>query len=319
MQLVVLWEFVLATNLESNNFKCKFCKICLGRGCVGNMPGMGGVNNSENFILNCDDWDKISISESALKNQVSVENLGIAPVTGAVQNIGFANEEDFYFPYFSAAKNAGITICVGDGAPDEKLKLGLSAIQKLNEKAYFFLKPYSNEKLFERINWIRSSAVAIGIDIDAYNIISMRNQAKLEKKSAEQLNEFRKYSKLPLILKGVFTNEDIELCKIVKPEIIVVSNHGGRVQTEKGSTAEFLRKNAKTLKSCCAELWVDGGIRKNRDIKVAIALGATKCLAARPFIARLCEGIKAESESNAVSAMQSGISKMENEICKMIE
>lgn len=299
-------------NATKNAFKCNFCKVCLGRGCIGKMPGMGGVQNSENFILNCDDWDKISLTESDLKKQVSVANLGIAPVTGAIQNIGFINEEDFYFPYFSAAKNENIAICVGDGAPDEKLKLGLSAIQKLKTKAYFFLKPYPNEKLFERIDWIRSSSIAIGIDIDAYNIISMRNQAKLEKKSTEQLNEFRNYSKLPLIIKGVFTNEDIELCKIVKPEIIVVSNHGGRVQTEKGSTVKFLQKNSKILKSCCNELWVDGGIRKKRDIQVAMALGATKCLAARPFIARLCEGIE-KGGTNC------GITKMQGEICKIME
>lgn len=281
--------------MPENKFKCRFCKICLGRGCVGQMPGMGGVNNSENFILNCDAWDKIPVDTCI---SVSGENLGIAPVTGANQNIGFTEEKDFYLPYFSAAYESGISVCVGDGAPDEKLKLGLEAVQKLKIKAYFFLKPYPNERLFERIDWIKNDALAIGIDIDAYNIVSMRNQAKLEKKSLEQLTEFRKYSKLPLMLKGVFTKEDIELCKIVKPEIVVISNHGGRVETETGSTADFLKLYGKEIKSCCEHLWVDGGIRKKRDIQVALSLGAEKCLAARPFISSLCnKGEKGMAEA----------------------
>ncbi len=317
LKLAVLWEFVLATSFigdSKNCFKCRFCKVCLGRVCIGEMPGMGGVNNSENFLLNCSGWDNISFPSGQFFNSVSADNLGIAPVTGANQNIGFSNESDFYFPYFLAAYNKGIAVCVGDGAPDEKLKLGLSAVQKIGTKAYFFLKPYPNERLFERIDWICNSACAIGIDIDAYNIVSMRNQAKLEKKTEAQLKEFRKYSKLPLIIKGVFTEEDVELCKVVKPEIIVVSNHGGRVQTESGSTADFLQKNAAILKSCCSELWVDGGIRKKRDIQVAMQLGATKCLAARPFIARLCEGIAKNAENGELA----GIRSMENEIQKML-
>lgn len=293
--------------MSKNNFKCHFCKVCLGRGCVGQMPGMGGVNNSQNFILNCDAWDKIPVEENI---EIAAENLGIAPVTGAVQNIGFENEEDFYFPYFSAAQKEGISVCVGDGAPDEKLKFGLAAVQKLGAKADFFLKPYSNVRLFERIDWIRENALAVGIDIDAFNIVSMRNQAKLEKKSVAQLNEFRKYSKLPLAIKGVFTKEDIELCRELKPETIVVSNHGGRVETETGSTAEFLQANAKILKSVCAELWVDGGIRKRRDIQAALTLGVKKCLAARPFISALCEGIENGGTELGISKMQAKIRMM---------
>lgn len=265
------------------------------------MPGMGGVNNSENFILNCDGWDKIALDSSF---EVKPENLGIGPVTGAEQNIGYGKEEDFYLPYFTAAKNTGITVCVGDGAPDEKLKLGLKAVKTLGIKAHFFLKPYPNERLLERIDWVKQDACAIGIDIDAYNIVSMRNQAKLEKKSLKQLEEFRKHSKLPLMLKGVFTKEDIELCKLVKPEIIVVSNHGGRVETETGSTADFLKNHSFELKDCCDELWVDGGVRKHRDGLAAMSLGATKCLAARPFISALCK--------DGISAMENSIRQILN-------
>ena len=270
---------------------------------------MGGVNDSHNFILNCSAWSSLynrlcsEGKKEFLDNiQVNPEDIGIAPVTGAVQNIGFDNEADFYFPYFQAALNQKINICVGDGAPDEKLQLGLKAVQDLNTKAYFFLKPYSNEVLFKRIDMIQDSSIAIGMDIDAYNIVTMRNQVHLERKTFSQINEIRAYSKLPLMLKGIFTDEDVALCREVQPEIAVVSNHGGRVETAEGSTADFLEKNISELKKCCGEVWVDGGIRTKNDIKVAKFLRSDKILIGRSFISSLCSG---------------GIRKMEYEINKL--
>lgn len=297
---------------------------------------MGGVKKNENFILNCSDWSelykKYNITSKIDAVQLSASDFGIAPVTGAVQNIGFECEKDFYFPYIKTAFDCGIAVCVGDGVPDEKLEFGIEAVEMAGENAktvigvvenfkavtgvvanssgvtdksttenfkavtgaFYFLKPFENEKLFSRIEKIKKTktALAIGVDIDAYNIVTMRNQARLEKKTASQLIAIREFSKLPLMIKGVFTADDIKLCEEVQPEIIVASNHGGRVETEKGSTAVFLEKNAKKLKKYCSELWVDGGIRCATDAKVAKFLGTDKILVGRPFISALCKGGK---------------------------
>lgn len=56
------------------------------------------------------------------------------------------------------------------------------------------------------------SAYSIGMDIDAYNIVTMRNQVHLERKTVRKLKDFRKKSTLPLSIKGVFTKADVELC-----------------------------------------------------------------------------------------------------------
>lgn len=137
------------------------------------------------------------------------------------------------------------------------------------------------------------------MDIDAYNIPTMHGQVRLEQKTREQIERFRDISGLPLMLKGIFTDDDLELCKTVKPDVAVVSNHGGRVERPFGSSAEFLQKNADILRPCCKEVWVDGGIRTVRDIQTALFLGAHKVLIARPFITALCFG---------------GIQKMEDKI-----
>lgn len=281
---------------EREQFKCKGCAVCGAKGCIGQLPGMGGVNCSSTFSLNCLAWDDFynksscSVQSQIDSIKVSPDQIAVAPVTGANQNIGFANEKDFYLPYFGAALESGIGICVGDGAPDEKLQFGYEAVCSLNTKAYYFFKPYPDDILQKRISLVKDTAMAIGMDIDAYNIITMRNQVCLEYKTGEQIKAFRESSGLPLMLKGIFSERDVGLCSDTKPDICVVSNHGGRVDTQNMSSLEFLLKNAEALSMSCGEVWVDGGIRTKRHIQTALYLGASKVLIARGFISRLIKG-----------------------------
>ena len=218
-------------------------------------------------------------------------------MTGAVENIGFPDEKDYYFQIFSAVHKCGVGLCAGDGFPDEKIKFGLAAVQNIqktdiNAKATFFIKPFKNQKILEHINLVLPYADAIGIDIDSHNIATMQNLVSLEKKSADQLlqiREFLKSKNLPFILKGVFTQEDIQLVKEVKPDIAYISNHGGRIQTRIGSTAEFLQNNCEELKQYSPRVWVDGGIRTSLDVATAMAFGADKVLIGRPFISAFCK------------------------------
>ena len=290
------WMGIVANRFE---FKCAVCSVCDGRGCVGQMPGMGGVNNNKNFKLNFEGWKKLrqkAVSEGTIKSILSipVETSAVraGPVTGAVQNIGFEKEDYFYLPYFSAARCGDIGLCVGDGYPDYKLHYGLDAVRKLQKaepdlKAAVFLKPYPNEKLFERIEAARGAAEIIGNDIDSYNIETMRNLVRLEKKTPAQISEIRKKISVPYALKGIFCKEDIELVKEVKPDIAFISNHGGRIDTREGSTAEFLAEYGKEIKKYCGEIWVDGGVRTRHDIQTALFYGASQVIIARPFVAAL--------------------------------
>ncbi len=278
--------------------KCHRCGVCDGYGCPGMLPGLGGVFEGKNFQLNCEGWKELfdqayrrGAGDEIRAIQVRPEKLRCGPVTGAVENIGYENEADFYLPYLMNAAQAGLGLCVGDGCPDEKLKLGAAAVNALSAsgqfpelKAAFFLKPYPQEKLFERIEWIRPYASHIGIDIDSYNIVTMRNLVNLERKTAAQLEEFRGHTKLPFVIKGVFTEEDISLVKEVRPDVVYISNHGGRVETRIGSTASFLSQYSEELKKYCKEIWVDGGIRTHEDIQTALYYGANQVIMARPLI-----------------------------------
>ena len=297
----------------SGKLKCHRCAVCDGYGCPDMLPGLGGVFEGKNFQLNYEGWrvlfnkaSELGKAEEIRKISVRPEQLRCGPVTGAVENIGYEFERDFYFPYLMNAAQAGLGLCVGDGYPDTKLKFGVEALQKINEAAAaggtessadlhkftenskiaaaFFLKPYPQERLFERVEWVRPFASHIGIDIDSYNIVTMRNLVNLERKTAAQLQEFREHTKLPFVIKGVFTDEDLNLVRLVRPEVVYISNHGGRVETRIGSTAQFLAENAAELKNYCQEIWVDGGIRTHQDVQTALYYGADKIIMARPLI-----------------------------------
>lgn len=255
------------------------------------LPGLGGVYEGKNFQANYRAWKELYAKACSEGHEeeihaisVTPDKLRCGPVTGAVENIGYDNEKDFYLPYLKNAYDAGFGLCVGDGCPDEKLKFGVEAIKTIQTKAAFFLKPYPQEKLFERITWIKTYAEYIGIDIDSYNIVTMRNLVHLERKTAAQLEEFRKHTGLPFVIKGVFTSADIDLVKEVQPDVVYISNHGGRVETELGSSGDFLAKNAGELKKHCKQIWVDGGIRCKQDVQTAIFYGADKTIIARPLI-----------------------------------
>jgi isopentenyl diphosphate isomerase/L-lactate dehydrogenase-like FMN-dependent dehydrogenase len=90
----------------------------------------------------------------------------------------------------------------------------------------------------------------------------------------------------------VFSVEDIELVREVRPDVVVVSNHGGRVETARGSTADFLARYAGELRRYVGELWVDGGLRSASDLRAARYLGADEVMVARPLITALLAGGK---------------------------
>lgn len=286
------------------DFKCHLCKTCHGKGCIEELPGMGGFNKNINFISNCKDWKNLRkeiIDFDKISKTLEMPKIRLAPITGAVENVGWNDEESFYFEITKACYETGAKLSIGDGCPDIKLQNGIKAIKSLqrensdeNPKAAVFIKPYPNQKILERIDWSRDIAECIGVDIDSYNILTMRNLVQLERKTPAQISELKKHAKLPFAIKGVFTKEDVELVKEVKPEIVVISNHGGRVENRIGSTAMFLKEYGPELKNYCGELWVDGGLRTKKDILTASYFGVSEVMLGRPFITALCRGGEAE-------------------------
>jgi len=269
--------------------KCHFCDVCDGRGCLSELPGMGGVFDNENFMRNCADWSRYA-SGSVDDSSVSLPRIRLAPITGAIQNVGYPDEKSFYFDLINGAIAAEVGLSIGDGHPDEKLRFGIEALANAGRSGAVFIKPYENRKILERMEWAAPVSEIVGVDIDSYAIVTMRNLVNLQKKGVSDLLELKARAASegkPFAIKGIFRPEDLELVREVRPDIVVVSNHGGRVETLRGSSAEFLARHAAELAACSGEVWVDGGIRTRADAETAGRLGAKEVMIGRPLISAL--------------------------------
>jgi 4-hydroxymandelate oxidase len=97
------------------------------------------------------------------------------------------------------------------------------------------------------------------------------------------VDRLRKAWKGTLIIKGIDTREDAQLCVEHGVNAILVSNHGGR-STETG------RATIEALPEVVAQVggripvFVDGGVRRGTDVFKALALGATAVGIGRPFL-----------------------------------
>jgi len=269
---------------DDGSYKCHFCDECDGHGCVGELPGMGGVYGNDNFIRNCADWAEYP---RAPRDDSELPAVRLAPLTGAMQNVGYREERAFYHDLADSALAAGVRLSIGDGAPDEKLRFGIEALAARNVRGAVFIKPYPNERVLERVEWARPVAEIVGVDIDSYAIVTMRNQVNLQRKTAADLNEIRRHAALPFAIKGIFRESDLDLVREVRPDVAVISNHGGRVETDRGSTAAFLAAHGRELRNHCGELWVDGGVRRRSDLETAAFYGVSEVMVGRPFVTAL--------------------------------
>jgi 4-hydroxymandelate oxidase len=98
----------------------------------------------------------------------------------------------------------------------------------------------------------------------------------------QSIAEIKKWSALPLVLKGILSPADARLAVDAGVAGIVVSNHGGRQLDRSATSAAVLAEIVDAVDHSC-EVWADGGIRRGLDVMTALALGATGVLVGRPF------------------------------------
>ena len=90
-------------------------------------------------------------------------------------------------------------------------------------------------------------------------------------------------SRVPVLAKGILTDEDALLAVEHGAAGIVVSNHGGRQLDRSIATADALAEIVAAVGGRATVL-VDGGIRRGIDVAVAVALGADAVLVGRPAL-----------------------------------
>lgn len=111
----------------------------------------------------------------------------------------------------------------------------------------------------------------------------------------EDVKEIKKFTKLPVVIKGVQRVEDAVKAAEIGCDGVVLSNHGGRQLDFSRAPIEVLAETMPVLKKRGLDknfsVFIDGGIRRGTDILKALCLGATGVGLGRPFLyANSCYG-----------------------------
>ncbi len=215
------------------------------------------------------------------------------PVLGAsMSGLSFVSsitEEDFAYNILEGCMLAGTIGFTGNTSkPYEGLHPAIAALKRAGTGVNIF-KPQSQEILLDLIMQAeKAGAAAVGIDIDGAGSVNFALMGKpVYRKTAEELRELKKSTKLPFIVKGIMSKEDALSAIEAGADVIAVSNHGGRVLDSTPGTADVLPEIARAVREVQrgkkAVITCDGGVRTGFDVVKMLALGANFVLIGRPL------------------------------------
>jgi 4-hydroxymandelate oxidase len=111
----------------------------------------------------------------------------------------------------------------------------------------------------------------------------------------EYLDWLLSVANMPVLLKGILTEEDANLALKAGVQGIVVSNHGARGMDTVMPAIEALPEVVEVCQGRIPVL-LDGGVRRGTDVLKALALGAAAVLIGRPYLYALAvegaEGVR---------------------------
>jgi isopentenyl diphosphate isomerase/L-lactate dehydrogenase-like FMN-dependent dehydrogenase len=280
--------------------RCRVCPECDGQACAGEVPGMGGIGSGASFRNNVTALQRVRLNLRSLhdgaKPDLGMTLFGqkldvpfvISSLAGTTYNMGGKiGEEEFIEALFGGAAKVGTMAFVADGTEDplDVYKTRLKAITRYG-RGVGVIKPRDQAELLRRLHLVEEAgATAVAVDVDSAGRAA--RAAKLgeviEPKTAKQLTEIARATRLPFIVKGVMTPDEATLAVECGAKGIVVSNHGGRCLDHTLGTAEVLPAIAAKVKGKVTIL-ADGGVRRGADVLKLLALGADVVSIGRPCI-----------------------------------
>lgn len=291
---------------ESMKGFCRVCKICDGRACAGEVPGMGGIGTGRGFTSNIEALSRWQFNMRLLHDvqepETAVSLLGktlampvlAAPIGGVSFNMGGGvTEEDYIQAVIGGCIEEGIIGCVGDGVPEFIHEAGYDAIKTHQGAGIPFIKPWEDEEWQAKLEKAMATGTdIIGMDVDAAGLITLKLMGRpVSPKPAEKLGKIIEKIPAKFILKGVMTIDDAKIAVDVGAHAIVVSNHGGRVLDHTPGAADVLTEIANTVKGEITIL-ADGGVRSGADVLKLLALGADAVMIGRPISVAAVGGLK---------------------------
>jgi len=285
---------------------CRVCKLCDGKACRGEVPGMGGLGTGSSFTANLEALARYRFNMRVLHDvttpDTQVNALGkdfsmpvlAAPIGGVSFNMGGkVSEEEYINAVIGGCRAAGTMGCTGDGVPEFIHVAGFEAIKKNNGEGIPFIKPWEDEELFEKLKKAEDSGSSVfGMDIDAAGLVTLRQMGRpVSPKTVDEIKKIIASTKMKFILKGVMTVDEAIFACEAGADGIVVSNHGGRVLDSSPGAAEVLEDIAKEVKGKLTII-ADGGVRSGGDVLKLLALGADLVMIGRPVSVAAVGGLQ---------------------------
>ena len=290
------WEDVLGRAREALKGICNLCPICDMKACAGRVPGIGGIGTGSsaknNYVALRNLRFKMKTLHDVTEPDINVELFGqklAMPVIGAAvagAAINFKdrmNEVDLAKAQVFGALEAGTIAMIGDG-PGDLYDKTIEALKGAG-KGIAIIKPRKLDEIVRRIRMAEETgAVAVGVDVDAAGLVNMRRSGEyVGPLSLGALRKICESTKLPVIIKGIMTEEEALMASDAGAGAIVVSNHGGRVLDDLPGTISVLPGIASKVKGRSI-LLADGGVRSGSDVLKFIACGADAVLVGRPVV-----------------------------------
>lgn len=118
-----------------------------------------------------------------------------------------------------------------------------------------------------------------------YDGIDMSGVASMQSSNMtwDFIGRMRDTTRMKLVVKGILTEEDTELCIAHGVDGIHVSNHGGRSEDSGRGAIDCLPEVARVAKGKVPILF-DSGVRRGTDVVKAMAMGASGVCIGRPYL-----------------------------------
>jgi isopentenyl diphosphate isomerase/L-lactate dehydrogenase-like FMN-dependent dehydrogenase len=200
-----------------------------------------------------------------------------------------AISEDGLMQVARGLKAAGSLMWTGTPLPQN-----LKALADTGVPVVANVKPLRDrQKMHQEIETIvQSGATWLGLEVDTGQGTKVGDKEMgfdCKPYSRQEIEDIKKRLPIPLVCKGILSQEDARKCVDAGADLLVVSNHGGH-------TLDYLPHPFQVIDEIVeavgrrVELMVDGGFRRGSDILKGLAFGASLVGLGRPILYALAAG-----------------------------
>ncbi|ETS76812.1 hypothetical protein PFICI_12199 [Pestalotiopsis fici W106-1] len=212
-----------------------------------------------------------------------------------------------------AAGNAGIIQVISSNASCslEEMFDARQVHQQLVFQLYLNKDRSASRSLLEKVERLGAKAIMFTVDVCWESKRTKDVQTKLSSSGSRNANNvqaqgvaqaiggyqdrnltwkdidfIRSVTKIPIIVKGIQSLEDVELCVAHGAQGVVLSNHGGRQADYAPAPIDILYEIRTYRPDLFSKIhiMIDGGVRSGADVVKALALGAKAVGIGRPFL-----------------------------------